>query len=79
VPSDYKSQLLQRIHEAFVLAQQNLYQARAQQKEQYDKRVNEQLYEVGDKVLLSMKTPILGSSKKTNSSIHRTLPCHERK
>ena len=64
VPSDYKSQLLQRIHEAFVLAQQNLYQARAQQKEQYDKRVNEQLYEVGDKVLLSMKTPILGTSKK---------------
>jgi hypothetical protein len=39
VPSDYKSQLLQRIHEAYVLAQQNLYQARAQQKEQYDKRV----------------------------------------
>jgi hypothetical protein len=64
VPSDHKSQLLQRIHEAFVLAQQNLYLSRAYQKEQYDKRVNEQLYEVGDKVLLSMKTPILGTSKK---------------
>ena len=64
VPSDYKSQLLQNIHEAFILVQRNLYQARAQQKEQYNKRVNEQLYEVGDKVLLNMKTPILRTSKK---------------
>jgi hypothetical protein len=64
VPSDYKSQLLQNIHEAFVLVQRNLYQARAQQKEQYNKRVNEQLYKVGDKVLLNVKTLILRTSKK---------------
>nr|CAH0100120.1 unnamed protein product [Daphnia galeata] len=79
VPSDYKSQLLQRIHEAYVLAQQNLYQARAQQKEQYDKRVNEQLYEVGDKVLLSMKTPILGSRpyRVTNVNSNKTVEIRE--
>ncbi|KAI9551163.1 hypothetical protein GHT06_006378 [Daphnia sinensis] len=41
-PSDYKSQIMKRLHEAFQLVKSNLSQAREQQKTQYDKRVKEQ-------------------------------------
>jgi hypothetical protein len=64
VPSDYKSQLMQRIHEAFQLAKRSMWKARQQQQEQYHKRAQELLYEIGDRVLLTMKTPVLRTSKK---------------
>jgi hypothetical protein len=63
-PSDYKSQIMKRLHEAFQLVKINLSQAREQQKAQYDKRVKEQKFNVGDKVLLDMRTPLAGISKK---------------
>jgi hypothetical protein len=63
-PSDYKSQIMRRLHEAFQLVKINLAQAREQQKIQYDKRVKIAEFHVGDKVLLDMRTPIIGVSKK---------------
>jgi transposase InsO family protein len=65
-PRDYKSQLMQRLNEAFALARENLVEARARQKIQYDKRAKELLYEVGDKVLLDVRVVIPGTSKKLN-------------
>ncbi|KAI9550600.1 hypothetical protein GHT06_006292 [Daphnia sinensis] len=55
---------MKRLHEAFQLVKSNLSQAREQQKTQYDKRVKEQKFNVGDKVLLDMRTPLTGISKK---------------
>ncbi|KZS09148.1 Uncharacterized protein APZ42_026699 [Daphnia magna] len=63
-PSDYKIQIMKRLHEAFQHVKINLYQAREQKKAQYDKRVKEQKLTVGDKVLLDMRTPLAGISKK---------------
>ncbi|KZS05297.1 Uncharacterized protein APZ42_031555 [Daphnia magna] len=62
--TNYKSQIMERLHEAFQLVKINLSQAREQQKAQYDKRVKEQKFNVGDKVLLDMRTPLAGISKK---------------
>ncbi|KZS03091.1 Uncharacterized protein APZ42_034268 [Daphnia magna] len=42
----------------------NFSQAREQQKAQFDKRVKEQKFNVGDKVLLDMQTPLAGIRKK---------------
>ncbi|KZS05528.1 Uncharacterized protein APZ42_031262 [Daphnia magna] len=64
IPSDYKSQLIQRLHEAFVLVKANLTQAREQQRTQYDKRAREQAFNIGDKGLIDVRTPIAGTSKK---------------
>jgi hypothetical protein len=64
VPSDYKSQLMQPIHEAFQLAKRSMWKARQQQPEQYNERAQELLYEIDDRVLLTMKTPLLRTSKK---------------
>ncbi|KZR96308.1 Uncharacterized protein APZ42_009428, partial [Daphnia magna] len=64
IPSDYKSQLMQRLHEAFVLVKANLTQAREQQRTQYDKRAREQAFNIGDKVLIDVRTPMTGTSKK---------------
>ncbi|KAI9558398.1 hypothetical protein GHT06_015178 [Daphnia sinensis] len=63
-PSDYKSQPMQRLHEAFVLVKANLTQAREQQRAQYDKRAREQEFNIGDKVLIDVRTPMAGTSKK---------------
>jgi hypothetical protein len=63
-PSDYKSQIMRRLHEVFQIVKINLAQAREQQKIQYDKRVKIAEFNVGDKVLLDMRTPIIGVSKK---------------
>jgi hypothetical protein len=63
-PSDYKSKIMRRLHEAFQLVKKNLAQGREQQKIQYDKRVKIVEFHVGDKVLLDMRTPIIGVSKK---------------
>ncbi|KZS19984.1 Uncharacterized protein APZ42_013448 [Daphnia magna] len=64
VPSDYKSQLMQRLHEAFLLVKANLAQAREQQRTQYDKRAREQAFNIGDKVLIDARTPMADTSKK---------------
>ncbi|XP_057370033.1 uncharacterized protein LOC130691140 [Daphnia carinata] len=63
-PSDYKSQTMQHLHEAFLLVKDNLAQAREQQRAQYDKRAREYDFKVGDKVLLDVRTPMAGTSKK---------------
>ncbi|KZS06385.1 Uncharacterized protein APZ42_030174 [Daphnia magna] len=63
-PSDYKSQIMKSLKEAFQLVKINLFQAREQQKAQYDKRVKEPKFNVGDKVLLDMRTPLAGISEK---------------
>ncbi|KZS03450.1 Uncharacterized protein APZ42_033823 [Daphnia magna] len=63
IPSDYKSQLMQRLHEAFVLVKANLTQAGEQQRTQYDKRAREQAINIGDKVLIDVRTPMAGTSK----------------
>ena len=63
-PSDYKSQTMRRLHEAFKLVKTYLAQAREQQKTQYDKRVKQVKFNKGDKVLLDMRTPLKGISKK---------------
>jgi ribosomal protein L19 len=55
---------MRRLHEAFQLVKINLAQAREQQKIQYDKRVKIAEFNVGDKVLLDLRTPIIGVSKK---------------
>ena len=65
-PRDYKSQIMQRLSEGFVLAQRNLVDARNRQKIQYDKKAKDSLYEVGDKVLLDIRIVIPGTSKKVN-------------
>ncbi|KAI9550572.1 hypothetical protein GHT06_004452 [Daphnia sinensis] len=58
------SQLMQRLHEAFALVKANLTQAREQQRAQYDKRAREQEFNIGDKVLIDVRTPMAGTSKK---------------
>ena len=63
-PSDYRSQTMRCLHEAFQQVKTNLAQAREQQKIQYDKRVKQLKFNVGDKVLLNMRTPMKGVSKK---------------
>ncbi|KZS10210.1 Uncharacterized protein APZ42_025363 [Daphnia magna] len=64
IPSDYKSQLMQRLHEAFLLVKANLTLSREQQRTQYDKRAREQAFNIGDKVLIDVRTPMAGTSKK---------------
>jgi hypothetical protein len=64
VPSDYKSQLMKRIHDAFKLVKQSMRESRLQQQKQYNKRAEDLSYEIGDRVLLTMKTPLLKTSKK---------------
>ncbi|KAI9553636.1 hypothetical protein GHT06_021560 [Daphnia sinensis] len=63
-PSDYKSQIMQRLHEAFRLVKDNLALAREQQRAQYDKRARQQEFRVGDKVLIDVRAPMMGTSKK---------------
>ncbi|KAK4024533.1 hypothetical protein OUZ56_009954 [Daphnia magna] len=53
---------MKRLHEAFQLVKINLSQAREQQKVQYNKRVKKQKFNVGDKFLLDMRTPLAGIS-----------------
>ncbi|KAI9550595.1 hypothetical protein GHT06_004910 [Daphnia sinensis] len=55
---------MQRLHEAFALVKANLTQAREQQRAQYDKRAREQEFNIGDKVLIDVRTPMAGTSKK---------------
>ncbi len=52
------------LHEAFQQVKTNLAQAWKQQKIQYDKRVKQLKFNVGDKVLLNMRTPMKGVSNK---------------
>lgn len=65
-PRDYKSQAMKRLQEGFVLARNNLIDARKKQKIQYDKRAKELPYDVGDKVLLDVRVIVPGTSKKLN-------------
>ncbi|KAI9565040.1 hypothetical protein GHT06_008785 [Daphnia sinensis] len=65
-PQDYKSQTMKRLFKAFDLVKENLEKARAQQKEQYNKRVKMFEYEKGDKVLLDVRTVKPGTSRKLN-------------
>jgi hypothetical protein len=56
---------MQRIHQAFQLAKHIMWKARQQlQQQQYNNRAQELLYEIGDRVLLTMKTPLIKTSKK---------------
>jgi hypothetical protein len=46
------------LNEAFQQVKTNLAQARVKQKIQYDKRVKQFKFNVGDKVFLNMRTPM---------------------
>ncbi|KAK4013937.1 hypothetical protein OUZ56_026485 [Daphnia magna] len=63
-PSDYKSQIMQRLHEAFLLVNDNLVLAREQQRAQYDNCAQQQEFRVGDKVLIDVRRPMSGTSRK---------------
>ncbi|KZR97391.1 Uncharacterized protein APZ42_007770, partial [Daphnia magna] len=65
-PQDYKSQTMKRLLKAFDLVKENLEKARAQQKEQYNKRAKTFEYQIGDKVLLDVRTVKPGTSRKLN-------------
>lgn len=65
-PRDYKSQTMRRLREGFQLANENLLEARRQQKAQYDKRAKKEKFEVGDRVLLDVRVTKLGTIKKLN-------------
>jgi len=54
-PRDYKSQMMGRLREGFKLAKTNLMEARRQQKIQYDKRDEEENFEVRDRALLDVR------------------------
>ncbi|KZS03292.1 Uncharacterized protein APZ42_034024 [Daphnia magna] len=55
---------MQRLHEAFLLVKDNLALAREQQRAPYDKRARQQKFRVGDKVLIAVRTPMSGTSRK---------------
>ena len=63
-PTDYVSQLTERLRVAFQCAKEVNAKAREQQKSQYDKRAKELDYHVGDNVLLDIKVVAKGDSKK---------------
>jgi hypothetical protein len=57
---------MQRLKQGFVLARENLLEARRQQKVQYDKTAKEENLEMGDQLLLDVRFTELGTSKKLN-------------
>ena len=63
-PQDYKSQAMKRLFDASQLVKKNLEQARLQQKQQFDKQTKNFVYQVGDKVLLDVRTVTPSVSKK---------------
>ncbi|KZS04720.1 Uncharacterized protein APZ42_032276 [Daphnia magna] len=56
--SDYKSQIVQRLHKTSFIVKDNLALAREQQSAQYHKRTRQQEFRVGDKVLIDVRTPM---------------------
>lgn len=50
--SDYLSELMQRIHSIQDTARQNLIQAKLKSKQYYDRKINQQKFNIGDYVFL---------------------------
>ena len=63
-PNDFKSQLLEKLSDAFHRVRENTQLARQQYKTQYDKRAKELDFKPGDRVLLDIKVVPKGHSKK---------------
>ena len=81
-PTDYRSQLIRRMHFAFTLVKENLKDSREKMKKEYDKRVKIQNYETGDKVLLDTKVIPMECNKKLTPKYngpYRILEMHDNK
>ena len=68
--SDYRTELIAQLSDAWETAHQNIHIAQRKQKQQYDKRSKDVKLKVGDRVMVHMKGTIKGKAWKFSRPYH---------